>query len=72
MLTNYVFTIPIKSKFTEEVMNAYLRDVYSTLRTSKYILSDRGGEFTSKQFTWLAKKLEFIKVYTSPHISTGN
>ena len=29
------------------------------------ILSDRGGEFSSKQ-------LGFIKVYTSPHTLTGN
>ena len=31
---------------------------------SKYILSDGGG-FTSKQLTWSAKELGFIKVYTS-------
>ena len=30
-----------------------------------------GGEFTSKQFTWIAEELRFIKVYTS-HTSTGN
>ena len=40
--------------------------------TSQYILSDRGGEITSKQFTWLAKELGFIKVYTSSHTTTSN
>ena len=39
---------------------------------SKYILTDRGGEFFSKQFTWLAKGIGFIKVYTSPYTPTGN
>ena len=37
-----------------------------------YMLSDRGGEFTSKQFSWLAKELRFLKVYTSQYIPTGN
>ena len=55
MLTYYIFMIPIKSKTTEVVIKAYLKDVYSTFKDSKYILSDRGGEFTSKQFTWLAR-----------------
>ena len=47
-------------------------DVHSTFRGSKYALSDRGGEFTSKQFTWLANKLGFVKVYTLPYTPTGN
>ena len=35
-------------------------------------LHDRGGEFTSKQSTWLAQELGLIKVYTSPYTPTGN
>ena len=31
MLTNYVFMIPIKLKTTEEVIKAYLKNVYSIL-----------------------------------------
>ena len=42
------------------------------LGVANYILSDRGGEFTSKQFTWLAEELQFIKVYIFPHTLTGN
>ena len=48
------------------------RTVYSIFRGSKYILSDRGGEFTSIQFTWLAEELGFIRIYTSSHPPTGN
>ena len=70
--TKYIFMIPIKSKTTEAVIKAYLKDVYSTFGGSKYILSDRGGEFTSKQFTWLAQESGFIKVYTSPPTQTSN
>ena len=48
MLTDYISMIPIKS--TEEVINVYLTGVYTTFGGSKYILSDRGCAFTSKQF----------------------
>ena len=72
MLTIYVFMIPIKSKCTKEVIKAYLTGVYSTSGGSKYILSDWGSEFSSKQFTFLVKGLGFIKAYTSPYTSTGN
>ena len=72
MLTNYVFMILIRSESTEEVIKAYLTGFYSTFGGSKYILSDQGSEFTSKQFTCLATELGFIKVYTSPYTPTGN
>ena len=44
----------LRSKSTKEVIEAYLTGVYSTFRASKYILNDRGSEFTSKQLTRLA------------------
>ena len=54
--------VTTKTKTTEDVINAYLKHVYSTFGGSKYILSDRGGECTIKHFTWLAKELQFTKV----------
>ena len=47
MLTNYVFMVPIRTKTTEDIINAYLKHVYSIFGGSKYILSNWGGEFTS-------------------------
>ena len=70
MLTNYVFMVPIRTKSNEDIINSYLKHIHSTFGGSKYILSDRGGKFTSKQFTWLAK--EFIKLYTFPYTPIGN
>ena len=64
--------IPIRSKSTEDVIKADLTGVYATFEGSKYTLFDRGSKFTSKQFTWLANELGFIKVYTSPYTPTGN
>ena len=68
MLTNYVFMVPIKMKTTEDIINAYLKHIYSTFGRSTHILSDRDVEFTIKQSTCLAKKLW----YTSPYTPTGN
>ena len=65
MLINYDFIIPIKMMTTEDVINAYLKHVYATFGSSKYIFSDRCGEFSSKQFARLANELGFAKVYTS-------
>ena len=72
MHVDYVFMVTIKSKTTEEVIKAYLKNVYSVFGDSKYILNYRGEYFISKKFTWLAKELRFIKVYTSPYTPTGN
>ena len=57
VLTSYFFMAPIKTKTTEDVINAYLKHVYSIFGGSKYILNDRGGEISSKQLTWSAKEL---------------
>ena len=72
MLTNYVLMIPISSKRTIDVIKAYLTGAYSTFRGTKYILSDHGSEFTSKQFDFLVKELGFTKMCTSPYTPTGN
>ena len=72
MYVDYVFMIPIRLKGTEEFMKAYVTGIYSTFGGSKYILSDRGSEFTSKQFTFLTNEFGFIKVYTSLYTPTGN
>ena len=69
MLTNYVFMVPIKTKTTEDIINAYLKHIFHLW---KYIPSDRDREFSSKQFTWLAKELVFTKVLTSPYTPTGS
>ena len=62
MLTNCVFMISIRSNSTEEIIKAYKMMSTTHLGTVQSILSDRGGEFTSKQITWIAKELGFIKV----------
>ena len=72
MLANYVFMIPMRTQTTKDVTYAYLRLVYATFGGSQYILSHWDGEFSSKQFTWLAEELGFTKVYTSPYTLMAN
>ena len=44
--------ISIRSKSMKELIKAYLIGAYSTSGGTKYILSDRGSESTSKEFTF--------------------
>ena len=50
MLTGYVFCIPLKTKTAEEVLQAYIDNVYSKFGGSLKILRDNGTEFKNKIF----------------------
>ena len=45
MLTGYVFCIPLKTKQANEVLQAYIDNVYAKFGGSLKILSDNGTEF---------------------------
>ena len=45
MLTGYVFCIPLKTKTAEEVLQAYIDNIYSKFGASIKILSDSGTKF---------------------------
>ena len=71
MLTGYVFCVPLKTKTAEEVIQAYIDNVYSKFGRSIKILSDNGTEFKNKIFEQVAKELGIVhKLYTPP-ISPG-
>ena len=48
MLTGYVFCIPLKTKTAEEVIQAYINNIYSKFGGSMKILSDNGMEFKTQ------------------------
>ena len=54
-------------KKTETIIKAYLKYVYTDKGGSKFILTDRGGEFSSKAKSYIADQLGFTQVYTSPY-----
>ena len=68
MHTSYVFCIPLKTKTAQEVIQAYMRHVYSKFGGNEKILSDNGTEFKNTLFEDVAKKLAVeYKVYTPPY-----
>ena len=66
MLTGYFFfCIPLKTKTAEEVIQAYIENVYSKFGRSLKILSDNGTEFKNKMFEQVSKELCLeYKLYT--------
>ena len=73
MLTGYVFYIPLKTKTAEEVLQAYIDNVYSKFGGSLKILSDNGIEFKNKIFEQVAKELGVVyKIYTPPYHPASN
>ena len=73
MLMGYVFCIPLKTKTTEEVLQAYIDNVYSKFGGSMKILSDNGTEFKNKIFKQIAKELGVVhKLYTPPYHTASN
>ena len=73
MLTGYVFCIPLRTKTTEEVLQAYIDNMYSKFGGSVKILSDNGTEFKNKIFEQVAKELGVVyKLYTPPYHPASN
>ena len=73
MLTGYVFCIPLKTKTAEEVLQAYIDNVYSKYGGSLKILSDNGTEFKNKIFEQIAKEFGVVyKIYTPPYHPASN
>ena len=73
MLTGYVFCIPLKTKTAEEVLQAYIDNVYSKFGGSLKISSDNGTEFKNKIFEQVAKELGVVyKLYTPPYHPASN
>ena len=68
MLTGYVFCIPLKTKTTEEVLQAYIDNLYSKLGGSIKILSDNGTKFKNRIFEQVAKEVGVVyKLYIPPY-----
>ena len=57
MITGYVFCMPLITKTVEEVIQAYIDNVFAKFGGSLKILSDNGTEFKNKLFEQIAKEL---------------
>ena len=69
MLMGYIFCIPLKTKTAEEVIQAYIDNIYSKFGGSMKILSDNGTKYKNKIFEQVAKELGVVhKLYSPPII----
>ena len=73
MLTGYVFCVPLKTKAAEEVIQAYIDNLYSKFEGSLKMLSDNSTDFKNKIFEQVAKELGLeYKLYTLPYHPASN
>ena len=73
MLTGSVFCDPLNTKTSEEVIQAYIYNLYSKFGGLLQILSDNGTEFKIKMFEQISKELGLeYKLYTPPYHSASN
>ena len=73
MLTDYVFCVPLQTKTAEDVLKAYIDQVYSKFGGPLKILSDNGTEFKNKLFEQVAKELGVeYELYTPPYHPASN
>ena len=68
-----MFCVPLKTKTAEEVIQAYIDNVYARFGGSLKILSDNGTEFKNRLFEQIAKELGVEhKLYTPPYHPASN
>ena len=73
VLTGYVFCIPLKTKQVDEVLQAYIDNVYAKFSGSLKILLDNGTEFKNQLFEKVARELGVKhKIYTAPYRPSSN
>ena len=73
MLTGNVFCVSLKTKMAEEVIQAYIDNVYSKFGGSLEMLSNNGTEFKNKMFEQICKELGLEhKLYTPPYHPASN
>ena len=73
MLTGLAFCALLKSKKAEDIVQAYLNEVYYCSGGSRKILSDNGTEFKNKLFEDIAQQLGCeVRVYSPPYRPQSN
>ena len=73
MHSGYVFCVPLYTKTTEVVVQAYIDNIYAKFRGSLKLLLDNGTEFKNKPFEQIAKELGVkYKKYTAPYHLASN
>ena len=73
MLTGFIFCALLKNKIAEEIVQAYLNEVYYRFGGSRKILSNDGMEFKNKMFEEVSEKLGCeVRTYSPPYRPQSN
>ena len=73
MHSGYVFYIPLSTKTADEVIQAYIDNIYAKFGGSLKIILANGTEFKNKLFEQIAKELGVkYKKYTTPYHPASN
>ena len=72
MLTNYVFTIPVKDISGKTLVHEYIYKVYLPFGCTEKFLSHNGTSFVNDNWKNLAKALAFKHIHSSPRNPRAN
>ena len=67
MLTGYVFCVPLRTKTSEEVIQAYIDYAYSKFGDSLKMLNDNGTEFKTKCLNKYPRNLDWSTNFILHH-----
>ena len=70
--TSYVFTVPMKEKSAENIVQAYLSNIITHKGGSVAILSDNGTEFKNKILNEVCDQLSIKRLFANPFHPQGN
>jgi hypothetical protein len=71
-LTRFCEAIPIRTQTAEEVGRVFVDQIICRFGTPKCLISDRGGNFTSKLFRQICSELKIRRVLTSAYHPQSN
>ena len=68
----YVFVLPMKEKSAENVILAYLSNIFAHKGGSIAILSNNGTDFKNTTFSEACNQLNIKRIFSNPFQAQGN
>ena len=72
LLTSYLITVPLKTKTTDEVSMAYMKEILPKTSCPKFILQDIGTEFKNEQLMSVFNNVGIKCIKSNPYYPNGN
>ena len=72
LLISYLITVHLKSKITDEVSMAYIKEILPKTSCPKFILQDNGKDFKNEQLMSVSDNLGIKHIYSNLYYPKGN